>query len=69
MAFLESEGLEEGLIMKAERPKRKSVSVEKVTNGFIVSSHTSNMFGEKKAIAKTKTEANKMASKFLGSKA
>jgi len=65
MPLFEKEGLREGLLM---RPKRKSVTVEEVTNGFIVSTNNSENFSDKRAIAKTKKDANKMASKFLGSK-
>ena len=64
MSCLAEEGLGEGLLMNLQRSTRKTVHIEKVRNGFIVSA-ASNGFDEKKAIAKTKKEANKMASRFF----
>ena len=49
----------EGLILNGDT--RKTVTIEKVTNGFIVSSNNS----DHKSVAMTKKLANKMASKFL----
>jgi len=55
-----------GLLMKSEKSSRKTVSIEKVSNGFIITSNSNGMgFDEKRAIAKDRKEARKMASKFL----
>tara|TARA_R100000963_G_scaffold33306_1_gene25563 strand:+ start:170 stop:370 length:201 start_codon:yes stop_codon:yes gene_type:complete len=43
---------------------RKSVSINKASNGFVVSSYTDT--GEKTFIAKTKKDAKKFADKLLG---
>lgn len=41
----------------------KSVRIEKVSNGFVISTYTDK--GEKAKIAKTKVEATKIAQKML----
>jgi hypothetical protein len=56
---------EEGLLMEPVRP-RKTVTVEKVSNGFIVTARSSKNPSERLSIAKNLKEANKMAAKFLG---
>lgn len=43
--------------------ERKSVSIQKANNGFVVSTYTEK--GEKVFIAKTKKEAKKFADKLL----
>ena len=43
---------------------RKSVNINKASNGYVISSYTDT--GEKTFIAKTKSEAKKYADKLLG---
>ena len=43
---------------------KKSVSINKANNGYVISSYTET--GEKTFIAKTKTEAKRHAAKLLG---
>lgn len=46
-------------------PARKEVAIEKVSNGYVVSSVDQKTFKATKKIAKTKKEAQKFASTFL----
>jgi hypothetical protein len=57
---------EEGLLMEPESTPRKTVSVEQVSNGFIVHSRSNTNPSGKVSISKTRKEANKMVAKFLG---
>jgi len=58
---------EEVLAMPSTNTKRKTVTMRKVQNGFIVSAswQAGNKYVDKDYVAKTKKEAKKIASKFM----
>jgi hypothetical protein len=66
MSLMELEGLEITTDERAMRkPAKKTISIEKVMNGFIVC-NLEGYSSKQKAIAKSMVEAKKLANKFLG---
>ncbi len=54
------------ILTSIPRDNTKRVALEKISNGFVVTGFNDETFQERKKFAKTKTEAKKIATKFLG---
>lgn len=61
-----NKGLGSDLLISNRNEKTKRVAMKKAANGFVITSFDDSTGKETTKIAKTKPEAKKIASKFLG---